>query len=151
MQNIKIYTDGACRRNPGNGGYGAVLLYTDDNGKTHRKEFSQGYLNTTNNRMELMAVIVAVEAIKWNCNLDIYSDSKYVVDAFNKKWIDGWIKRNWKKVKNIELWQRLLNALKNHNYKFHWVEGHAGIKENERCDELATTAADSNNLILDNH
>lgn len=149
MQTVTIYTDGACRGNPGKGGYGTVLLYTDAQGQTHRKEFSQGYISTTNNRMELMAVITGAEAIKWPCSLEVYSDSKYVVDAFNQNWIEGWQKRNWKKVKNIDLWQRLLKALEKHEVVFHWVEGHAGIKENERCDELATTAADSDNLIAD--
>lgn len=143
MQKVTIYTDGACRGNPGNGGYGCVLLYTDSKDEIHRKEFSEGFSDTTNNRMELMAVIVAVEALKHPCKLEIYSDSKYVVDAFNQNWIEGWIKRNWKKVKNIDLWKRLLAALEKHQYKFIWVEGHAGNKENERCDELATAAADS--------
>ena len=149
MQKVTIYTDGACRGNPGKGGYGCVLLFTDKNSETHRKEFSQGYSNTTNNRMELLAVITGVEALKFPCELKIYSDSKYVVDAFNKNWIDGWIKRNWKKVKNIDLWKRLLADLEKHSYKFIWVEGHAGNKENETCDTLATTAADSENLIED--
>lgn len=143
MQKVTIYTDGACRGNPGNGGYGCVLLYTDKSGQTHRKEFSEGFKDTTNNRMELMAVIVAVEALKHPCEVEIFSDSKYVVDAFNQNWIEGWIKRNWKKVKNIELWKRLLAALEQHQCKFIWVEGHAGNPENERCDQLATAAADS--------
>lgn len=143
MQKVTIYTDGACRGNPGNGGYGCVLLYTDKAGITTRKEFSEGFKDTTNNRMELMAVIVAIEALKRPCEVEIFSDSKYVVDAFNQNWIEGWEKRNWKKVKNIELWKRLLSALEQHKYKFTWVEGHAGNEENERCDELATQAADS--------
>lgn len=143
MQKVTIYTDGACRGNPGPGGYGCVLLYTDKDGQTHRQEFSQGFSNTTNNQMELMAVIVAIEALKRPCEIEIVSDSKYVVDAFNLNWIDGWKKRNWKKVKNIELWKRLLDAIESHKYTFTWVEGHTGNPENERCDELATTAADS--------
>ena len=152
--NVEIFTDGASRGNPGPGGYGTVLKYTDPQGATPQKELSQGYRCTTNNRMELLAVIVGLESLKRPCAVDLYSDSKYVVDAFNQHWVDGWLKRNWKNakkepVKNIDLWQRLLKAKEPHTVTFHWVKGHAGHPENERCDELATTAADGANLIND--
>ncbi len=146
---VTIYTDGAARGNPdGPGGYGTVLLYTDKNGVTHRREKSGGYEKTTNNRMELMAVIAGLEALIKPCDVTVYSDSQYVVNAFEKKWIDGWIKKGWKRgkneeVKNVDLWKRLLEAAKPHNVKFVWVKGHAGHPENERCDELATAAADA--------
>lgn len=145
---VKIFTDGAARGNPeGPGGYGTVLQYVDTKGQLHEREFSAGYKKTTNNRMELMAVIVGLEALTKPCDVEVISDSKYVTDAFNKNWVDGWLKRNWKnsakqEVKNIDLWQRLLRAKKPHNVSFTWVKGHAGHLENERCDTLATTAAD---------
>lgn len=152
--NVEIFTDGASRGNPGPGGYGTILKYTDPQGATHQKELSQGFRCTTNNRMELLAVIVGFEALKRPCTVDLYSDSKYVVDAFNQHWVDGWLKRNWKNakkepVKNIDLWQRLLKAKEPHTVTFHWVKGHAGHPENERCDELATTAADGSHLLED--
>lgn len=152
---VKIYTDGAARGNPdGPGGYGAVLSYTDPQGRNHIKELSQGYEKTTNNRMELMAVIAGLEALNRPCKVEIYSDSKYVVDAFNQHWIDSWIKKGWKRgknepVKNIDLWKRLLEAAKPHTLTFVWVKGHAGHPQNERCDELATTAADGSERIVD--
>ena len=149
---VNIYTDGACSGNPGPGGYGAVLVYIDSNGVKHQKEFSAGYKHVTNNQMELMAVIVAIEALKKPCDIILTSDSKYVVDAFEKGWIDGWLKRGWKSadkkpVKNVELWQRLLLALKPHEINFVWVKGHAGHPYNERCDELAVNAYKQANLI----
>lgn len=155
---VKLFTDGAARGNPeGPGGYGAVLQYIDSKGNLHEREYSAGYKKTTNNRMELMAVIVGLEALTKPCDVEVISDSKYVTDAFNQNWIEGWLKRNWKNsakqpVKNIDLWQRLLKALEPHNVKFTWVKGHAGHPENERCDKLATTAADctdKNNLLDD--
>lgn len=152
---VNIYTDGAARGNPnGPGGYGCVLQYTDNNGVLHEREFSQGYIKTTNNRMELMAAIVGLEALKRPCEVELYSDSKYVVDAFNQHWIDGWIKKGWKRgknepVKNVELWQRLLKAKSPHQVRFHWVKGHDGHEMNERCDQLATSAADGEGLIED--
>lgn len=152
---VKLYTDGAARGNPeGPGGYGAVLQYTDSSGKLHEREYSAGYKKTTNNRMELMAVIVGLEALNRPCDVEVISDSKYVTDAFNQHWIDGWLKRGWKNsnkepVKNIDLWKRLLKVKEPHNVKFTWVKGHAGHPENERCDTLATTAADGNNLLDD--
>lgn len=152
---VKIYTDGAARGNPdGPGGYGAVLKYVDPKGTLHTKELSQGYKKTTNNRMELMAVIVALEALNRPCEVELYSDSKYVVDAFNQHWIDSWLKKGWKRgknepVKNADLWKRLLKAKEPHQVTFIWVKGHDGHPQNERCDTLATTAADGNDLIDD--
>ena len=153
MDNVKvnIYTDGACSGNPGPGGFGAILVHIDDNGIKHEKELSEGYKNVTNNQMELMAVIAGLEALKKPCDVTLYSDSQYVVKAFNDKWIDGWIKRGWKNsdkkaVKNVELWQRLLKAKEQHNVEFIWVKGHAGHEYNERCDTLAVKASKSENL-----
>ena len=152
---VDIYTDGAARGNPnGPGGYGTVLHYWDVNGELHTREFSGGYKKTTNNRMELMAAIAGLEALTKTCEVELYSDSKYVTDAFNQKWIDGWIKKGWKRgknepVKNIDLWQRLLKAKEIHNVNFNWVKGHAGHEMNERCDLLATSAADGDNLLID--
>ena len=152
---VKIYTDGAARGNPdGPGGYGTVLEYVDTKGQFHKKELSQGYEKTTNNRMELMAVIAGLEALNRSCEVEVYSDSQYVVNAFNQHWVDGWIKKGWKRgknepVKNVDLWKRLLEAKQKHSVTFHWVKGHDGHPQNERCDELATTAADGTNLIVD--
>ena len=152
---VKIYTDGAARGNPdGPGGYGTVLEYVDTKGQLHNKELSQGYEKTTNNRMELMAVIAGLEALNRSCEVEVYSDSQYVVNAFNQHWVDGWIKKGWKRgknepVKNVDLWKRLLEAKQKHSVTFHWVKGHDGHPQNERCDELATTAADGTNLIVD--
>lgn len=146
---VVIYTDGAARGNPdGPGGYGAILQYTDSKGVLHEKELSKGYEKTTNNRMELMGVIAALEALNRPCDVEVHSDSQYVVRAFNDHWIDGWIKRGWKKsdktpVLNVDLWQRLLKAMEPHHVTFIWVKGHAGHEENERCDRLATAAADA--------
>jgi ribonuclease HI len=148
---VNIYTDGACSGNPGVGGYGTILVYVDSNGMKHEKEFSEGYKHTTNNQMELMAVIVGLEALKKPCDVTLYSDSKYVVDAFNNHWIEGWVKKGWKTagktpVKNVELWQRLLKAKETHNVEFVWVKGHAGHEYNERCDTLAVEAGKKENL-----
>ena len=152
MKQVIIYTDGACSGNPGPGGWGAVLRYRF-NGKVYEKELSGGDASTTNNRMELMAVIAGLEALTKPCRVEIVSDSKYVTDAFNKKWIDGWLKKNWKgasgPVKNVDLWKRLLAAAQPHELHFTWVKGHAGHPENERCDHLATTAADTNAVLTD--
>lgn len=144
---VDIYTDGSSRGNPGPGGYGTVMHYIDPAGELHVRELSQGYVLTTNNRMELLAVIMGLEALKRPCKVTVYSDSQYVVNAFNQHWIEGWLKRGWKNsnkkpVKNKDLWQRLLKAKEPHAVTFEWVKGHAGHPENERCDELATTAAD---------
>lgn len=152
---VKIYTDGAARGNPdGPGGYGTILIYVDTKGKEHIREYSQGYKKTTNNRMELLAAIVGLEALNRPCQVELYSDSKYLVDAFNQRWIDGWLKKGWKRgknepVKNVDLWKRLLEAKEPHEVTFIWVKGHHGHPQNERCDELATSAADGIDLIED--
>ena len=152
---VKIYTDGAARGNPdGPGGDGAVLEDIDTKGVLHTKELSQGYVRTTNNRMELMAVIAGLEALNRPCEVEVYSDSQYVVNAFNQHWVDGWIKKGWKRgknepVKNPDLWKRLLAAKEKHEVSFHWVKGHDGHPQNERCDLLATSAADGDTLLVD--
>ncbi len=153
--NVTIFTDGAARGNPdGPGGYGTILQYVDPAGTLHEREFSAGYKKTTNNRMELMAAIIGLEALRKPCRVDLYSDSKYLTDAFNQKWIDSWQKKNWKTssgsaVKNRELWERLLRAMEPHSVSFHWVKGHDGHPKNERCDQLATSAADGDELLDD--
>ncbi len=153
---VSIYTDGAARGNPdGPGGYGTIIKYVDSSGSEHVREYSAGYKKTTNNRMELLAAIVGLEKLVKPCEVDLYSDSQYLVKAFNDKWIDSWIKKGWKRgkknepVKNVDLWKRLLKAKKPHNVTFHWVKGHDGHPENERCDDLATAAADGDNLLND--
>lgn len=152
---VKIYTDGSARGNPdGPGGYGTVLLYEDSKGQVHKRELYGGYKKTTNNRMELMAAIKGLEALNKPCSVELYSDSKYLVDAFNQKWIDGWIKKGWKRgknepVKNIDLWKKLLEVKSPHQVRFIWVKGHDGHEFNERCDELATSAADGMDLADD--
>ena len=134
---IDIFTDGSCSGNPGPGGYGIILRYGD-----RQKEMCGGEKQTTNNRMELTAVIVALSALKERCDVDIYSDSKYVVDSVTKGWVYSWRDKGWKKsdkstALNVDLWQRLLPLLDEHNITFHWVKGHNDHTENERCDELA--------------
>ncbi len=152
---VKIYTDGSARGNPdGPGGYGTILSYTDASGKEHIRELSAGYKKTTNNRMELMAAIVGLEALIKPCTVELYSDSQYLVKAFNDHWIEGWIKKGWKRgknepVKNTDLWKRLLQAKKTHTVTFIWVKGHDGHPQNERCDYLATKAADGKELLED--
>lgn len=142
---VTIYTDGCSLGNPGPGGYGAVLMH----GK-HQKEISKGFTCTTNNRMELLAVIEALEMLKTNdLEVHVYSDSKYVVDAIEKKWLFGWQKKNFKKVKNVDLWQRFSKIYTKHKVKFHWVKGHAGHEYNERCDQLANEAAIKPGLLVD--
>ena len=143
---VEIYTDGACSGNPGNGGYGAIIKFTDSQGKVHEKELTEGFLKTTNNRMELLAPIVALEALTKPCKVDLYSDSKYLTDAFNQHWLESWEKRGWKTadkkpVKNLELWQRLLKAMEKHEVKYIWVKGHNGHEYNERCDRLAVESS----------
>lgn len=155
MTKVQIYTDGSARGNPdGPGGYGVVLNFVDSQGRLHEKAMSGGYVRTTNNRMELMAAIVGLETLNRPCEVQLYSDSKYLTDAFNKRWIDSWIAKGWNRgksgpVKNIDLWKRLLKAKEPHQVSFIWVKGHAGHPQNERCDQLATAAADSGNLDID--
>ncbi len=136
MVQVDLFTDGAAKGNPGPGGYGAILR-----SGTHEKELSGGFYHTTNNRMELMAVIVGIEALKSGCSVRVVSDSKYVVDAFNARWIDGWKRRGWAKVKNPDLWKRLLEAMEPHQVRFEWIKGHNDHPENERCDRLAVAAS----------
>lgn len=137
MKKVEIYTDGACSGNPGPGGYGVILKYNEN-----VKELSGGASNTTNNRMEMTAVITALEALKEPCNVDLYSDSKYIIDAITKGWAKKWQANNWiksdkKKALNSDLWEKLLCLLEKHDVNFIWVKGHAGHPENERCDQLA--------------
>jgi ribonuclease HI len=142
---IKIYTDGAASGNPGPGGYGVILK----SGK-HYKELAQGFRKTTNNRMELLAVIVALEALKNSgSDVEIFSDSRYVCDAVEKKWVFDWERNNFKKKKNSDLWQRFLRVYRIHNVTFHWIKGHSNIAENERCDELAVQASQGSDLLVD--
>jgi len=142
---ITVYTDGAASGNPGPGGYGVVL----QSGK-HYKEISRGYKLTTNNRMELLAVIIALEAIKVKgSKVNIFTDSRYVCDAVEKGWLMDWEKKNFKKKKNVDLWKRFLKVFRIHSVKFHWVKGHANIPENERCDKLAVQASQQKDLLID--
>ena len=142
---IIIYTDGSAKGNPGRGGYGVVML----SGK-HRKEISKGFLLTTNNRMELLAVIVGIENVKkLNSEIVIYSDSKYVVNAIEKGWLFDWQKKNFKGKKNPDLWIRFLSVYKKHSIRFFWVKGHNNNVENERCDRLAVSAAEGADLVSD--
>ena len=140
-----MYTDGAAKGNPGPGGYGTILRYGEK-----EKELSDGFRKTTNNRMELLAVIVGLEAIKkpgWN--VKVVSDSKYVVDAVTKDWLTNWVKKDFKGKKNRDLWERYLKAAAPHQVTFQWVKGHAGHPENERCDQLAVMASESSDLKVD--
>ncbi len=142
---IEIFTDGASSGNPGPGGYGAILR-----SGAHYKELSEGYRKTTNNRMELLAVIKALEALKNpNQQVMIYSDSKYVIDAIEKRWVYGWLQKGFKDKKNKDLWLRYLELAKLHQVKFTWVRGHNGHPENERCDVLAVAAGKQPNLLID--
>ncbi len=144
---IEIYTDGACSGNPGKGGYGIVMKVPE---KQYERRFSKGFRLTTNNRMELLAVIVALEKLKSPDNdIHIFTDSKYVSDAVNQNWIAGWVKRGFKNVKNPDLWQRIIPLLKIHNPTFHWIKGHAGHPENQICDQLAVKASQSSKLETD--
>lgn len=149
MKEVTIYTDGACSGNPGPGGYGTVLIY---NGT--RKELSGGYRDTTNNRMEIMAVLKGLEALKQPCNVTVYSDSKYVVDAIEKGWLNNWRKNNWiksnkEKALNVDLWKRLLDLMEIHTVNFKWVKGHHENEENNRCDQLAVQASKQSGLPED--
>ena len=148
-KNVTIYTDGACRGNPGPGGYGVVLLYGE-----HRKEISGGYRRTTNNRMELMAVIVGLEALKEQCRVTVYSDSEYVVKAMTEGWArrwraNGWMRNKKERTVSPDLWGQLLTLCEYHDVELRWVRGHAGDLENERCDELAVEATQQTDLPID--
>lgn len=149
MKKVEIFTDGACSGNPGPGGFGVILKYNDT-----VKEISQGYKATTNNRMELLAVITGLEALKFPCDVTLYSDSKYVLDAIAKGWVYSWEAKGWRKsdnkpALNVDLWKRLLPLLDTHNVELVWIKGHAGHKYNERCDALAVLASQSDNLKTD--
>ncbi len=142
---INIYTDGSSRGNPGPGGCAAILKYD-----SKIKEISAGFRKTTNNRMELMAAILALEALKYNpCDVIIHSDSKYVVNAITKGWLESWIKIDFKKKKNKDLWLRFHAAYKKHNVNLKWIKGHSGHYENERCDQLAVKASKKNDILID--
>lgn len=144
---VNIYTDGSSIGNPGPGGYGLIMEWVGNN---LIKEFSKGFVKTTNNRMELLAVIIGLELLKKDgFDVVVFSDSKYVVDAVKKKWLFGWEKNNFKKKKNIDLWKRFLIVYKKHNVKFEWIKGHNNHPQNERCDYLAVEAANSNKLFVD--
>ena len=147
MKHVDIWTDGASRGNPGPGGYGVVLKFEDSDGKVHRKELKAAFPDTTNNKMEVMAAIVALKELKESCEVTLSSDSKYLVSAFNENWIDKWIKTDFRRgksdeVKNIDLWEELIELTKKHKVTFVWVKGHADNVENERCDKLANEAMD---------
>lgn len=149
MKTVDIYTDGACSGNPGKGGYGVILSY---NGKT--KEISEGFLTTTNNRMEITAAVVALEALKEPCKVNLTSDSKYLVDSVNQGWLKKWSSNGWmrtksEKAKNTDLFKRLLKQLEIHDVTFIWVKGHAGHPMNDRCDYLATSAIKGKHLSVD--
>ncbi|MBQ7261289.1 MAG: ribonuclease HI [Lachnospiraceae bacterium] len=154
---VRLFSDGSARGNPsGPGGFGTLLQYTDSKGILHEREYSAGYKKTTNNRMELMGVITGLEALIKPCEVEVVSDSRYVTDAFNKHWVDSWLRSGWvnsqrKPVLNDGLWKRLLKAMEPHKVSFIWVKGHVGHPENERCDRLATKAADSaeETLLID--
>jgi ribonuclease HI len=152
MENVKhvtIYTDGACTGNPGPGGYGVILLH-----QGHRRELSGGYRKTTNNRMEIMAAIAGLEALKERCKVTLHSDSEYLVSAMSRGWVQRWRANGWRRNKrekalNPDLWERLLRLCEHHEVQFGWVKGHGGTPENVRCDELATQAAQQPNLPVD--
>ena len=151
---VCVYTDGSSRGNPGPGGYGSILKYTDASDVEHVKELSCGYELTTNNRMEIMGVIAALELLKTPCKVKLTTDSQYVANAISRGWLLSWKQKGWKgsnkkPVKNIDLWMRMDELLSLHDVDVVWVKGHAGHPENERCDFLATSAADSENLLVD--
>lgn len=149
MKTVHIFTDGACSGNPGKGGLG-VLLRVE--GTSYQKQLSAGFRYTTNNRMELLAVIIGLEQLNTqDIQVEVFTDSRYVSDAFNKNWIHGWAKNSFAKVKNPDLWKRLYVLYRKFNPTFHWVRGHAGHPENEWVDRLAVAAAQGNNLLIDKY
>jgi ribonuclease HI len=142
---ITVYTDGAAKGNPGPGGFGVVMIFGNK-----RREISGGFRHTTNNRMELLAIIVALEAVKRpELKVKVYTDSKYVCDSVQKRWVWSWQKKGWKGKKNVDLWQRFLKIYAKVDVEMEWVKGHSGIKENERCDQLAVKASEGKNLKVD--
>lgn len=148
-KSVQLYTDGACSGNPGPGGYGAILVYN-----AHRKEISGGYRETTNNRMEIMAVLKGLELLKESCQVTVYTDSKYVSDAMKLGWVERWKANGWMRNKkepalNVDLWEEMLELCQKHDVRFEWVKGHAGHPENERCDKLATEALKQDSLPID--
>lgn len=149
LKKVTIYSDGACKGNPdGPGAYASIIQYVDDAGQMHEKELCEGFENATNNRMELLGVINALKELKTSCEVEVVTDSNYVVKAFNEHWIDSWIKNNFRigtknEVKNIDLWKELLELIKNHKMKWTWVKGHDGHPENSRCDHMASKKAES--------
>lgn len=150
MQHVEIYTDGACSGNPGPGGYGVVMIYSE-----HIKELSGAYDNTTNNRMEIIAAIKGLEALKRPCRVTLYSDSQYLVNTMTKGWVEKWRDSNWmrnksERAKNIDLWKRLLELVEVHQVKWVWIKGHAANELNNRCDELATKAIKEKPRLRDN-
>ncbi len=149
LKKVQIYTDGSCLGNPGAGGYGALLVYGE-----HKQELSGGFRLTTNNRMEMMGAIAALEYLDMPCNVDLYTDSQYIVNAMTKGWAKRWQANNWKRnakdmAENPDLWQKILDLCGEHKVNFHWVRGHAGHPENEYCDRLAVKAANGSNLPVD--
>jgi len=144
---VYIYTDGACSGNPGKGGYGIVMEWV---GKPYKKEFSQGYRKTTNNRMELLAVIIALEKLKMDgVKVTVFSDSKYVIDSVIKGWVFNWEKKGFKNKKNPDLWKRFLKIYRKHHVKFQWVKGHNNHPQNEHCDKIAVLASQKIDLLVD--
>jgi ribonuclease HI len=149
LKEVIIFSDGACSGNPGPGGYGTVLIYN-----AHRRELSGGYIDTTNNRMEIMGIIKGLEVLNTRCKVTIYSDSRYVVDAIEKGWVNKWQSNGWmrnkkEKALNVDLWKKLLILLEQHDVIFKWVKGHADNVENQRCDQLAVSAAKQSSLAED--
>lgn len=145
MKHIDIWTDGAAKGNPGPGGYGIVIKYLDKNGVNHRKEIKKAFESTTNNRMELLSAIVALKELNQPCDVTLFSDSQYLVNAFNENWLAAWVKSDFRRgyaneVKNIDLWEELIELTKKHNVTFVWVKGHADNLENNKCDKLANEA-----------
>ena len=144
---VHVYTDGACSGNPGKGGYGIVMEWV---GKPYKKEFSEGFRRTTNNRMELLAVIVALEQLKIDgVEVTVFSDSKYVVDSVMKGWVFNWVKKGFKDKKNPDLWRRFLKVYRKHKVKLIWIKGHNDHPQNERCDRLAVAATQKKDLLID--
>lgn len=153
MKSMTIYTDGSCLGNPGPGGWAAILTFAGPAGLV-RREMSGGFLRTTNNRMEILAVLESLSALKEPCAVELYTDSKYVSQAIRARWLESWQKNGWrtaakKPVKNQDLWMRMAELLTRHEVRFHWLKGHAGHEENERCDELARAQASRRDLPID--